>query len=120
MTEAFEDTLWEMIMDDELSAEVRVAAVDTHRRLPCMNTRDRFLELFRNQKIDSEVRIAAYLQMMRCPDYITIRIVRHCLQEEEVNQGIFGKLAMFVRIICYLRKFKFISLLVDVSNSIIM
>lgn len=92
VTEAFEDTLWEMIMDDELSAEVRVAAVETHRRLPCMNTRDRFLELFRNQKIDSEVRIAAYLQMMRCPDYITIRIVRHCLQEEEVNQGIFGKL----------------------------
>lgn len=76
-----------MIHDKQLEPEIRVAAVDAHRRLPCFETRDRFLELFRDQEVDSEVRIAAYLQVMRCPDYITVRIVKHCLHEEEVNQG---------------------------------
>ncbi|XP_043484877.1 apolipophorins [Leptopilina heterotoma] len=71
-----------------LPMEVRLAAIDSHRRLKsCEETRDVFfLENYRNFTIDSEVRIASYLQVMRCPDYRVIKTIRHILEEEEVNQ----------------------------------
>lgn len=45
------------------------------------------LEIFVNQTIDSEVRIAAYLQVMRCPVYSVVRHIVSVLDSEEVNQG---------------------------------
>lgn len=36
--------------------------------------------------MNSELRIAAYLQAMRCPDYMSIKIIKHVLHNEEVNQ----------------------------------
>lgn len=86
-SDEFQETVWDIVLDEELEPQVRVSAVESFRRLPCFETRDRFLELFRNQTMDTEIRIAAYLQVMRCPDYITIRTISHCLQNEEVNQG---------------------------------
>ena len=72
-----------------LPMEVRVAAIDAHRRLQsCQETRDQFfLNLYRNFTIDPEIRIASYLQVMRCPDYRVIKTIRQTLEEEEVNQG---------------------------------
>lgn len=69
--------------------EVRVAAIDAHRRLPsCEETRDEFfLDYYRNMTLDTEVRIASYLQVMRCPDYNVIKTIKHALKVEEVNQG---------------------------------
>ncbi|XP_046620371.1 uncharacterized protein LOC124305239 [Neodiprion virginianus] len=71
-----------------LTMETRVAAIDAHRRLPsCQETRDAFfLNLYRNSSQDTELRIASYLQVMRCPDYNVIKIIKHTLKEEEVNQ----------------------------------
>ncbi|XP_025074116.1 uncharacterized protein LOC105427375 [Pogonomyrmex barbatus] len=71
-----------------LPMEVRVAAVDAHRRLPsCEETRDQFfLNYYRNTTLDTEVRIASYLQVMRCPDYNVIKTIKHTLKMEEVNQ----------------------------------
>lgn len=72
-----------------LPMEIRVAAVDAHRRLSsCEETRDEFfLDYYRNTTLDTEIRIASYLQVMRCPDYNVIKTIKHTLKEEEVNQG---------------------------------
>jgi len=72
-----------------LPMELRVAAVDAHRRLPsCEQTRDQFfLDYYRNMTLDTEIRIASYLQVMRCPDYNVIKTIKHALRMEEVNQG---------------------------------
>ncbi|EGI63145.1 Apolipophorin [Acromyrmex echinatior] len=71
-----------------LPMEVRVAAIDAHRRLPsCEETRDEFfLDYYRNMTLDTEIRIASYLQVMRCPDYNVIKTIKHALKVEEVNQ----------------------------------
>ncbi|XP_024879673.1 uncharacterized protein LOC112459670 [Temnothorax curvispinosus] len=71
-----------------LPMEVRIAAVDAHRRLPsCEETRDEFLlDYYRNTTLDTEIRIASYLQVMRCPDYNVIKTIKHTLKIEEVNQ----------------------------------
>lgn len=68
--------------------EVRVAAVDAHRRMPsCEQTRDLFfLNYYRNFTLNTEIRIASYLQVMRCPDYNVIKTIKHTLKMEEVNQ----------------------------------
>lgn len=76
-----------MIEDRDVDVAVRVTAVQTFRRLPCEDLRENFEDIFRNQDEDAEVRIAAYLQVMRCPNYLVIRAIRHSLQVEEVNQG---------------------------------
>ncbi|XP_046746375.1 uncharacterized protein LOC124411334 [Diprion similis] len=71
-----------------LTMETRVAAIEAHRRLPsCQETRDAyFLNLYRNSSQDIELRIASYLQVMRCPNYNVIKIIKQTLKEEEVNQ----------------------------------
>jgi hypothetical protein len=75
-----------IIEDSQIDAAIRVAAVEVYRHLPCAQFRDYFEGLFRNQDEDVEVRIASYLQIMRCPNYLMIRTVKHSLENEEVNQ----------------------------------
>lgn len=84
----FKMELLAIIEDRNINTEIRVAAVEAHRRLPCDDSRSYFEKLFRNNQIDSEVRIAAYLQVMRCPNYVVIRMIQNSLETEEVNQGI--------------------------------
>ncbi len=43
--------------------------------------------VFENQYDDSEVRIAAFMGIMRCPSYPIVRWIRKSLAEEQVNQG---------------------------------
>ena len=57
------------------------------RRLACEETREYFLNLFRDQSVDTELRIAAYLEVMRCPTYTIVKTIKHSLEVEEVNQG---------------------------------
>lgn len=83
----FAENLQEMIENDKLEPQVRTAAVEVYRRLPCQDHRPYFEEVFRNVDVDVEVRIAAYLQVMRCPTYVTVRTIKHTLETEEVNQG---------------------------------
>ncbi|XP_053973970.1 uncharacterized protein LOC128873939 [Hylaeus volcanicus] len=89
-TESLMRRLKECIDDSSgfLSMEIRVAAVDAHRRMPsCEKTRDQFfLDYYRNFTLDTEIRIASYLQVMRCPDYNVIKTIKHTLKMEEVNQ----------------------------------
>ncbi|XP_011308401.1 uncharacterized protein Apoltp isoform X2 [Fopius arisanus] len=71
-----------------LPMEIKISAIEAHRRLPsCQDTRDKmFLELYRNVTHDPEIRIASYLQVMRCPDYTVIKTIKGILREEPVNQ----------------------------------
>lgn len=73
-----------------LPMEVRVASIDAHRRMPsCEKSRDLyFLNYYRNISLDAEIRIASYLQVMRCPDYNVVKTIKHALKVEEINQGI--------------------------------
>lgn len=80
-------TLTDIIEDAEIDPVIRVAAVETYRRLPCAESLEYFERLFRYQEEDVEVRIAAYLQIMRCPNYLMIRTIKHSLETEEINQG---------------------------------
>lgn len=83
----FEENLKKLIEDAQLEPKVRLAAVEVYRRLPCQEHRPYFEEVFRSIDNDVEVRIAAYLQLMQCPTYVTIRTIKHSLEIEEVNQG---------------------------------
>jgi len=64
------------------------------RRLPCHFDRGYLHSLLRDSQIDSELRIASYIEVMRCPSYKLIKTVKHMLKNEEVNQGVFHKLKM--------------------------
>nr|XP_023014254.1 uncharacterized protein LOC111504019 [Leptinotarsa decemlineata] len=86
ISEDFQQELFEVIENSNLDVAIRVAAVETFRRSFCEDTRSYFENRFRNQDEDVEVRIASYLQIMRCPNYLLIRTIRHSLMNEEVNQ----------------------------------
>ncbi|XP_049547862.1 uncharacterized protein LOC125959115 [Anopheles darlingi] len=75
-----------IIEGSELGTEVRVEAVNVFRRHDCHRTKDYFLKLYSTTELEVEVRIAAYLQTMRCPDHLSIKLIKHVLKTEEVNQ----------------------------------
>lgn len=84
---AFKREIRSIIESDHVDVPSRVAAVEVHRRLPCEESRSYFEKLLRDQNVDPEIRIAAYLQVMRCPNYIVIGTIQNSLEVEEVNQG---------------------------------
>lgn len=43
--------------------------------------------IFQNQLEDSEVRISAFLGIMRCPSYPVVVWIKEKLEKEQVNQG---------------------------------
>ena len=72
-------------MTKENPIEIRLAAMDAFRRLPC-GPRDSLISIVRNTEEDSEIRIAAYLAVMQCPSAETISTLKAILEQEEVNQ----------------------------------
>ncbi|CAK1547731.1 unnamed protein product [Leptosia nina] len=82
----FADTLMSIIGDTAVPVPVRLTAIDAFRRTPCTETSEYFLETYRADLVDVEVRIASYLQVMRCPNLSTIRKIFHGLRNEPVNQ----------------------------------
>ncbi|XP_072402619.1 uncharacterized protein Apoltp isoform X1 [Diabrotica undecimpunctata] len=86
MSEDFYQELFKVIENSEIDVAIRVAAVETFRRTRCEETRSYFEHIFRRQEVDSEVRIASYLQIMRCPNYLMVKTIKHALMNEEVNQ----------------------------------
>lgn len=85
--ERFQEEMYTIIQHPSLSVDIRVAAIEAFRRLSCEENKSFFVDIFRDDTENVEVRIAAYLQLMRCPNYLLIRTIEHCLKEEEVNQG---------------------------------
>ncbi|XP_050402855.1 uncharacterized protein LOC126819071 [Patella vulgata] len=66
--------------------EVRVAALDAFRRLPCSADRIEAMSLLEDKDEDSELRIAAYLTVMNCPTEDNLNEIRALLAAEEANQ----------------------------------
>lgn len=82
----FQDILYQIIEDPHFPLEIRLETIGIHRRLDCHNTQDYFMETYKNLTMNTEIRIASYLQVMRCPDYQSIQEIKKLLEEEEVNQ----------------------------------
>uniref|UniRef100_A0A3B3R7Z2 Vitellogenin domain-containing protein n=1 Tax=Paramormyrops kingsleyae TaxID=1676925 RepID=A0A3B3R7Z2_9TELE len=66
--------------------ELRLAAIQAYRRIPCSAERQALLRLYRSPQEDVEVRIAAYQQLMRCPERDVLRKVRATLRDERSSQ----------------------------------
>ncbi|KAL4608230.1 hypothetical protein GN956_G25229 [Arapaima gigas] len=75
--------------------ELRLAAIHAFRRIPCSANRRVLLQVYRSSREDVEVRIAAYQQIMRCPDRDVLRAVRATLKNESSSQGL--KLGSYYR-----------------------
>ena len=58
-----------------------------YRNIPCHSRGDAALKILQEATEDSEVRIAAYLSVMKCVDYQTFLDIKDLLKHEEVNQG---------------------------------
>ncbi|KAG7296620.1 hypothetical protein JYU34_020436 [Plutella xylostella] len=83
----FSDVLVNIISDVLIPVPIRLTAIDAFRKTPCEETREYFLEMYREDYVDIEVRLASYLQVMRCPNLSTIRKIFHALKHERVNQA---------------------------------
>lgn len=68
--------------------EVRLAAIDALRRLPCASYDNQdVINLFINVNENTEMRIKAFLTLMRCGNRQSIEMVKSMLYTEPVNQG---------------------------------
>ena len=83
----FSNEISEIIENSSIPTSIRLSAIYTYRRTQCEPTRPYFTDIYRDETINSELRIAAYLQIMKCPTYSIIKTIKHTLQVEEVNQG---------------------------------
>ncbi|XP_067330193.1 uncharacterized protein [Channa argus] len=66
--------------------ELRLASIQAFRRFSCSADRSVLLQLYRSSQEDPEVRIAAYQQLMHCPDQNVFEVVKTTLRNETSNQ----------------------------------
>ncbi|ODN05279.1 Apolipophorin [Orchesella cincta] len=67
--------------------EIRLAAIDSLRRMSCSTYDNKeVLQLFTNVHENTEVRIKAFLSLMRCTNRDTMELVKSVLYTEPVNQ----------------------------------
>ncbi|CAI9742929.1 apolipophorins-like [Octopus vulgaris] len=66
--------------------DVRVSAIDAFRRIPCDAMRSDLMGVFSDVTEDSEIRINAYLALMKCPNEMILMDLRDMLQKETSNQ----------------------------------
>ncbi|XP_045070322.1 uncharacterized protein LOC121534786 [Coregonus clupeaformis] len=66
--------------------ELRLTAIQAFRRIPCNADRGSVLQLYRDPQEEVEVRIAAYQQIMHCPDPEVLRAVKATLSHETSSQ----------------------------------
>ncbi|XP_073994094.1 apolipoprotein lipid transfer particle isoform X2 [Rhodnius prolixus] len=89
LTPTLLSTLNNYIENENLPTEIRLIALQSLRRLPCGSNDNLATSLFKNQSVTEELRIAAYLHIMRCPSYTILQVVKNVLENEENNQGSF-------------------------------
>ncbi|XP_071518164.1 uncharacterized protein [Panulirus ornatus] len=86
VTEAIPNSLAKCFLNESNENEIKVGAITAFRRFPCNVSREPLQNFFLDASQDSELRIAAYLELMRCADFQTVKLVKHMLLYEEVNQ----------------------------------
>ncbi|GFQ98349.1 vitellogenin [Trichonephila clavata] len=67
------------------SIEVRLAAIEAYRRVSCDISREELMKTYSNYNEDTEIRIAAYLAVMRCPSVPVIEQVKEVMMGEKIN-----------------------------------
>ncbi|GFT71844.1 vitellogenin [Nephila pilipes] len=65
--------------------EVRLAAIEAYRRVSCDISREELMKTYSNYNEDTEIRIAAYLAVMRCPSVSVIEQVKDVMMKEKIN-----------------------------------
>ncbi|KAK5918982.1 hypothetical protein CgunFtcFv8_022916 [Champsocephalus gunnari] len=74
------------MLSPSTALELRLAAIQAFRRFPCSADRSVLLQLYRSSQEDPEVRIAAYQQLMHCPDQDVFEVVKTTLRNETSSQ----------------------------------
>jgi len=70
--------------------EIRLAAIDAFRRVPCGSySHHELVKQYTKMDENTEIRIHAYLVAMKCPDRELIDAVKDTLYTDAVNQGQF-------------------------------
>ncbi|XP_029380588.1 apolipophorins [Echeneis naucrates] len=83
---AFTPLLNRCMLGSSAALELRLAAIQAFRRFPCSADRSVLLQLYGSSQEDPEVRIAAYQQLMRCPDQNVFEWVKMTLKNETSSQ----------------------------------
>jgi hypothetical protein len=86
LTRSLENNLKQILIDEMTNEDVKLQIIDTFRKTDCDRTRDFFKDIYKNFTQSVEVRISSYQQFMKCPNYMTIRDLKHFLKNERVNQ----------------------------------
>lgn len=86
ISKPFEVKLKEFVIDEDMSEDVKLQAIQVFRKTNCYQTREFFIDIYQNFTQSVETRIASYLQFMRCPSYLTVKDVTAFLDIERVNQ----------------------------------
>ncbi|RUS82210.1 hypothetical protein EGW08_010024, partial [Elysia chlorotica] len=79
-------SLEECAKKEDLPTITRVTALQAYRGVTCAVTRRTPMGIFLDKGEDSEIRIAAYLAVMGCPNENVLARVKQQLEREEVNQ----------------------------------
>ncbi|XP_033023614.1 uncharacterized protein LOC117057008 [Lacerta agilis] len=66
--------------------EIRLAAIEAFRRVPCAANHATLVRLYQAYNEDVEIRIASYLMAMKCPSEELFHQVKWTLQEEKSSQ----------------------------------
>ncbi|XP_054625428.1 uncharacterized protein LOC129177877 [Dunckerocampus dactyliophorus] len=74
------------VLSHSAPLELRLAAIKAFRRFGCSANKSVLLQLYRSSLEDPEVRIAAYQQLMRCPDPNVLEGVKVTLRNETSSQ----------------------------------
>ncbi|EDW03099.1 uncharacterized protein LOC6561417 [Drosophila grimshawi] len=86
MSTGFVEQLQLIIKDIVVPVDIRLQSILAFRRVNCLKYRSYFLDNYADYTFNSELRIHSYLQTMRCPDYISIGVIKSILEHEEINQ----------------------------------
>ncbi|KAL9951489.1 hypothetical protein ACROYT_G044158 [Oculina patagonica] len=82
-----ENVLLKCALNQEAPVNMSIAALEAFRRLPCnKEMTDQILNIYAEHNLDVEIRIAAYLALMKCPSPEVFKRVAEILKNEVNNQ----------------------------------
>ncbi|XP_073779106.1 uncharacterized protein si:dkeyp-106c3.1 isoform X4 [Danio rerio] len=79
-------TLSRCVQNHSVPLELQLAAIRAFRRIPCHQDRKVLAQVFQRQQENVEVRIAAYQQLMHCPNQEIFTLVKTTLSNEKSSQ----------------------------------
>jgi len=84
---AAEDVLLKCALNLDAPVNMSIAALEAFRRMPCNGeVTDQILQIYGEHNLDVEIRIAAYLALMKCPSPEVFKRVADILKNEVNNQ----------------------------------